>query len=89
MAVDLSNIVALTNQISSLQQQVTVVTDPTVKALLQSQIAVATSQLNAEAIHTQAQVDASSNALNTLGLFTTLTQAVGAGAPAIISLFKP
>ena len=87
-SVDLSNIVQLTNQISALQQQANAAADPTVKALLNTQIAVASAQLQAEAAHTQSQIDASNNILDSLGLFSTLSNTVGTMAPSIISLFK-
>lgn len=87
--VDLTSIVSLTGQIANLQGQLTAATDPTLKLLLQSQIASLTAQLSSEAQHAQAQSDASSNLLNTLGLFTTLTNTVGTLAPSIISLLKP
>ena len=86
--VDLSNIVTLTNQISALQQQAAVATDPTVKGFITSQIAVAESQLQAEAQRQQNQVDASNNLLDGLGLFATLNNTVGSLAPSIVSLFK-
>lgn len=86
--VDLTTIVTLTNQISALQAQATAATDPTVKAMLQSQIAVAESQLQAEAQHQQSQVDASNNLLSNLGLFATLSNTVGSVAPSIVALFS-
>ena len=88
MSIDPSVLVGYTVQLSSLQQQVATVTDPTVKAFLNSQIATVTAQLSAEAQHQQSQADASSNLLNGLGLMTTLTQVVGTAAPSIIGLFK-
>ena len=88
MAVDPSVIVGYTVQLNALQTQLASATDPTVKAFLQSQIGMVASQLTAEAQHQQAQADASSNLLNGLGLFSTLTNAVGTAAPSIISLFK-
>ena len=88
MAIDPSVLVGYTVQLSSLQQQAATVTDPTVKAFLNSQIATVTAQLSAEAQHQQSQADASSNLLNGLGLMTTLTQVVGTAAPSIIGLFK-
>ena len=87
--IDLSVIVGYTTQISALQAQLATATDPTVKAFLQSQIGVLKAQLSSEAQHQQAQADASSNLLNGLGLFATLSQTVGTAAPAIISLLKP
>ena len=87
MAVDPSVIVGYTVQLNALQTQLATATDPTVKAFLQSQIGMVSSQLSAEAQHQQAQADASSNLLNGLGLFTTLTSAVGGAAPSIIALF--
>ena len=87
MSVDLSSIVSLTGQLQVAQTQAAAATDPTVKALLNAQIASLTAQINNEATHTQSQIDASNNALNTLGLFSTLTTAVGSAAPALISLF--
>lgn len=88
MAVDLSSIVNLTTQINALQGQLERTTDATAKAVLSAQIAGLQAQLTAEASHQQAQVDASNNLLNGLGLFNTLTQTVGTAAPAIINLFK-
>jgi hypothetical protein len=88
MSIDPSVLVGYTVQLSSLQQQAATVTDPTVKAFLNSQIATVTAQLSAEAQHQQSQADASSNLLNGLGLMTTLTQVVGTAAPSIIGLFK-
>ena len=89
MAIDLSTTVNYTTQISALQAQEATATDPTIKAFLASQINVLQAQLTAEVTHLQAQADASSNLLNTLGLFSTLTSAVGNAAPSIISLLKP
>jgi hypothetical protein len=88
MSIDPSVLVGYTVQLSSLQAQAATVTDPTVKAFLNSQIATVTAQLSAEAQHQQSQADASSNLLNGLGLMTTLTQVVGTAAPSIIGLFK-
>ena len=82
-----SVIVGYTVQLNSLQQQLALTTDPTVKAFLQSQITMISAQLSAEAAHQQAQADASSNMLNSLGLFATLTNAVGTAAPSILALF--
>jgi len=88
MAIDLTTIVGYTTQLNALQQQAMTATDPTVKAFLNSQIAIVGAQLTAEAAHQQSQADASSNMLSSLGLFQTLTSAVGNAAPSIISLFK-
>ena len=88
MAIDPSVIVGYTVQLNALQAQAATATDPAVKAFLQSQIATVTAQLSAEAQHQQVQADASSNMLNGLGLFQTLSQTVGQAAPAIINLFK-
>lgn len=88
MSVDLSNIVSLTGQLQTATAQAASATDPTVKAILNSQVASLTAQIANEATHTQSQIDASNNALNTLGLFSTLSSAVGSAAPAIISLFQ-
>ena len=88
MAVDPSVIVGYTVQLNALQAAETTTADPAAKALLQAQISTVTAQLSAEAQHQQAQTDASSNLLNGLGLFSTLTNAVGSAAPSIISLFK-
>lgn len=85
--VDMSTIISLTTQINALQSQLAVATDPSVKSMLTSQIAVAEAQLQAEAQHQQSQVDASNNLLNGLGLFATLNASVGSLAPSIISLF--
>jgi hypothetical protein len=87
MAVDLSLITGYTVQLAALNSQAATATDPTVKALLAAQIATVTAQLSGEAQHQQSQLDASNNTLNTLGLFSTLTAAVGTAAPTIISLF--
>lgn len=87
MATDLNAIVSLTTQLSALQAAQATATDATVKALLAAQITTCTAQLSGEATHQQAQLDASNNTLNTLGLFSTLTSAVGNAAPTIISLF--
>lgn len=86
-AVDLSNIVSLTTQINALQTQAASATDPSVKAMLTSQIAVAEAQLQTEAQHQQSQIDASNNLLNNLGLFATLNNTVGTLAPTVLSLF--
>jgi hypothetical protein len=86
--VDLSNLVSLTGQLQATQAQSNAATDPTVKAMLNAQVAMLTAQINTEATHTQSQIDASNNALNTLGLFSTLTTAVGSAAPSILALFK-
>ena len=88
MAVDPSIIVGYTVQLNALQSQLAGATDPMIRAFLQTQISTISAQLSAEAQHQQAQADASSNLLNGLGLFTTLTNAVGSAAPSIISLFK-
>ena len=88
MAVDPSVIVGYTVQLSSLQSQINATTDPTVKAFLQSQISTVSAQLAAEAQHQQAQADASSTIMNSLGLFATLSNAVGTAAPSILALFK-
>ncbi len=89
MSIDLSNLVGYTQQISSLQDQMSKATDPTLKLILQSQITTLSSQMTTEATHLQAQSDASSNLLNGLGLFSTLTSTIGSAAPAIIALLKP
>ena len=88
MPVDPSVIVGYTVQLNALQQQLAVATDPTIKAFLQSQVSMISAQLTAEASHPQAQADASSNMLDSLGLFATLTGVVGNAAPSIIALFK-
>lgn len=88
MAVDLSTITSLTVQINALTQQMPTITDPGAKALVQAQIGMLNAQLAAEAQHQQAQVDASNNLLNGLGLFATLSNSVGTLAPSIIGLFK-
>ena len=89
MAIDLSSIAGLTVQINALQTSAASITDPGAKALVNAQISMLTAQLTAEVQHAQAQADASSNMLNGLGLFATLSQTVGAAAPSIIGLFKP
>lgn len=89
MAVDLSPLTELTVQINSWQRQLATVTDPSTKAMIQSQLVVLQDQLANTAQHMQAQVDASNNILTSLGLFATLTSVVGNAAPSIISLFKP
>ena len=89
MAIDFSTVTGLTTQIKALQDQAAVTSDPTVKAILNSQGAVAAAQLTAELTHMQAQSDASSNLLSTMGLFATLTSVVGGAAPSIIALLKP
>ena len=86
--VDLSNLVSLTGQLQATQAQAGAATDPTLKAMLNSQVAILSAQIATEATHTQGQIDASNNALNTLGLFSTLTTAVGSAAPSILALFK-
>lgn len=86
--IDLTAIVSLTTQISSLQQEIAVTPDPTAKAMLQAELNVATKQLNATAQHQQAQADASANLLDGLGMFATLGQVVGANAPTILNLFR-
>ena len=88
MAVDPSVIVGYTVQLASLQKQLAIATDPTVKGFLQSQITTVEDQLSAEAQHQQSQADASSNIMNSLGLFATLSNAVGTAAPSILALFK-
>ena len=87
MAVDPSVIVGYTVQLNALQTQLATATDPTIKAFLQSQVATVSAQLSAEAQHQQSQADASSNMLASLGLFATLTNAVGNAAPSIIGRF--
>lgn len=88
MAIDLSTIVASTTKIAALNDALTKTTDPSARAFLQAEIAVETAGLSANAQHQQAQADASANLLNGLGLFATLTQVVGTGAPTILTLFK-
>ena len=88
MSVDLTNLVSLTGQLQATQTAVASATDPTVKAMLSAQVALLSSQIANEAAHTQSQIDASNNTLNALGLFSTLTSAVGGAAPAILALFK-
>ena len=89
MAIDLTHISSLTVQISSLQSAEAGVSDPSAKALINAQITMLSAQLNAEVAHAQSQADASSNMLNGLGMFATLTSVVGGAAPSIIGLFKP
>ncbi len=86
--VDLNTIVNLTTQINALQQVINSTSDPAARAMLQGQLAVLTAQLTATAQHQQAQVDASNNILENLGLFSTLSGLVGGSAPSIIALFK-
>ena len=86
MAVDPSVIVGYTVQLGALQQQLASTTDPTVRAFLQAQISTISAQLSAEAQHQQAQADASSNLLNGLGMFATLSNTVGTMAPSILAL---
>lgn len=86
--IDLSGITSLTVQINALQTAKAQVTDPNAKALIDAQIAMYSAQLSAAAQHAQSQSDAQGNILDSLGLFSTLTAAVGSGAPAIIALFK-
>ena len=86
MAVDPSVIVGYTVQLGALQQQLASATDPTVRAFLQAQISTISAQLSAEAQHQQAQADASSNLLNGLGMFATLSNTVGTMAPSILAL---
>ena len=88
MAVDPSVIVGYTVQLSALQSQLAAATDPTVKSFLQAQIATISAQLSAEAQHQQAQADASSTIMSSLGLFATLSNAVGTAAPSILALFE-
>ena len=86
--IDLTHIASLTVQINALQQSAASVQDPGAKALINAQITMLSAQLTAEVSHAQSQADASSNMLNGLGLFQTLSQTVGQAAPAIINLFK-
>lgn len=89
--VDLTSIAQLTAQLQALNSQIAATSDPTVKALLQSQAAVVTGQINAAAVHAQNQVDATNNLLDGLGLFSTLNQVLAGSAssiPSIIALFK-
>lgn len=88
MSVDFSSVTSLAAQVQALQTAASAATDPTVKAMLTSQAQVAQTQLAANLTHMQAQADASSNMLDTMGLFSTLTSAVGSAAPSIIALFK-
>jgi len=88
MSVDTDTLVTLTVQIDALQQQLAAATDPAVKSYLTAQIAVLSAQLKATAQHAQSQSDASSNMLNALGLFGTLSNTVGTLAPSILGLFK-
>lgn len=87
-SIDLSSVTSLAAQIKALQDASAAATDPTVKAMLLSQASVAQTQLAAELTHMQSQADASSNLLDTMNLFSTLTNAVGSAAPSIIALFK-
>ena len=89
MAIDFTSVTNLTASIKAYQDAGAATTDPTVKALMASQASVASAQLTAELNHMQAQSDASSNMLNTMGLFATLTSAVGSAAPMIVGLLKP
>lgn len=89
--VDLSKIASLTSQIQALETQLGMTTDPTVKAFLQSQIGVATQQLQTEATHAQSQVDSTNSMLDSLGLFSTLNGVLGSVSgqvPSILALFK-
>jgi hypothetical protein len=86
--IDLSKITGLTVQINSLNQAKAAMTDPAAKSLIDAQITMLSAQLSAEAQHAQSQSDAQSNILDNLGLFSTLTAAVGSSAPSIIALFK-
>jgi hypothetical protein len=88
MSVDLSNLVSLTGQLQATQAAAASATDPTVKAMFNAQVAVLSAQVANEAQHSQSQLDASNNTLNALGLFSTLTSAVGTAAPTILALFK-
>lgn len=88
MSIDLDTITGLTVQLNALNQAKATVTDPAAKALIEAQVATITAQLSAAAAHAQAQSDAQSNMLDSLGLFATLSQVVGNAAPSIISLFK-
>lgn len=90
-SVDISQIAALTAQLASLNAQMSTTTDATVKALLQAQANMLTAQIQSIAQHAQAQIDASNNLLNGLGLFETLNQVLAGSAtqiPSILSLFK-
>ena len=89
MAIDFTSVTNLTASIKAYQDAGAASTDPTVKALMASQASVASAQLTAELTHMQAQSDASSNMLNTMGLFATLTNAVGTAAPMIVGWLKP
>ena len=89
MAIDLTHISSLTVQINALQTAVASTADPGAKALIQAQITMLSAELTSEVGHAQAQADASSNMLNGLGMFATLTSVVGGAAPSIIGLFKP
>lgn len=89
--VDLTQIAQLTAQLSAVNTQIAAATDPTVKAFLNSQAAVLTQQIQAEATHAQMQVDATNNLLDGLGLFATLNQVLAGASsqiPSILSLFK-
>jgi hypothetical protein len=88
MAVDLSQITQLTSQVKALQDAASQTSDPSTKALLNAQAQVAEAQLQAAAAHAQAQADASSNVLDNLALWSTLTGVVGGAAPSIVALFK-
>lgn len=88
MAIDLSTLTSLTVQIDALNKQLPLMTDPGAKSLVQAQVIMLQAQLASEAQHMQAQADASSNLLDGLGLFQSLTTLVGNSAPTIISLFK-
>ena len=89
--VDLSSIASYAAQIDALNKQIAVTADPTVKSLLQSQVAVLTAQMQAAATHAQAQIDSNNSFLDNMQLWTVLNSGLGSiagGIPAIIGLFK-
>ena len=88
MAVDLSNLVQYTVQLSALQQAQNSTTDPAAKAVLAAQISTLQAQITAEAQHQQTQAENQSMLLNTIGMTTQLGQLAGSLAPTIINLFK-
>lgn len=86
--IDMNSIVQSTAKIKALNDVLASTTDPSAKAYIQSQIAVETAAMTANAQHMQSQADASANILDGLGLFATLSSLVGNQAPSLIALFR-
>lgn len=86
-SIDFSNVTSDMAQLQALEQQLSVSTDPTVKAVLQTQIASLQARVQVELQQAQHSADSTSNMLNQLGLMSAF-QSLGSAVPGIIALFK-